>query len=106
MEDWDGDELQSQAVYMGFIAADGWSPDSDITRMDFVRMTVGASGYGAGAELTGIWDSGFEDIPEADEGYAAIAKALGMISGESFSPEETCTRAAGAELLYRFMSRS
>ena len=40
-----------------------------------------------------------------DEGYAAIARALGLADGKTMEPEGELTRADGAELLYRFMDR-
>ena len=68
-------------------------------------MIVGASKYGPSAALGGIWDAGFRDIDAADEGFAAIARALGMVSGRKLEPDTVCTRADGAQLLYSFMKR-
>lgn len=121
-EGWDDDSIRSQAAYLGFIAAADWSPDSAVTRMGFIRMLLGASRYGAAAELSGIWDSVFADVEDADAGYAAIAAALGLVDaaggsasalakafglggGAELRPDEPCTRAVAAELLYRFMAR-
>lgn len=102
---WDEETLKNEAVWLGLFAAADWQPEHALTRMEFIRSIVGASEYGAAAALGGIWDSGFRDVDAADEGFAAIARALGMASGKTLAPESPCTRADGAQLLYGFMSR-
>lgn len=95
--DWDDERLKSAAVNTGFAAAADWQPEEAMTRMDFIRMMLGASIYGAAAQLGGIWAEGF------DGGYAAIASALGM---DVENTSDACTRADAAQLLYAFMHRS
>ena len=102
---WDEKTLKSEAVWLGLVAPGDWQPEQTMTRMELIRMTVGASEYGASAALKGIWSSGFKDVDEADEGFAAIARALGMASGKKLEPDAICTRADGAQLLYSFMKR-
>ena len=75
-----------------------------LTRMGFVRMLLGASRYGAAAELEGIWNANTERVYQADAGYASIARALGMLTGVQ-PLNAPCTRGDGVELLYRFMCR-
>ncbi|MCD7748613.1 MAG: S-layer homology domain-containing protein [Oscillospiraceae bacterium] len=101
----DDERLQRQAVNAGFITAGAFDPDKTVTRMEFLTMLIGASRYGDAAELTSVWASGFTDVDEADEGFAAIAKALNLIDGDTLRPDDPCTRAEAAEILYRFMSR-
>ncbi len=101
----DDERLQRQAVNAGFITAGDFDPDKTVTRMELLTMLIGASRYGDAAELTGSWAGGFTDVDEADEGFAAIAKALSLIDGDTLRPDDTCTRAEAAEILYRFMSR-
>ena len=102
---WDEKTLRNEAVWLGLVSAAGWQPERELTRMEYLRMIVGASAYGPSAALEGIWDSGFKDVDAADEGTAAIARALGMVSGKKLAPDALCTRADGAQLLYGFMNR-
>ena len=87
------DDLLDRAGWRGFVTAEQWQPDKTVTRMEFIRMILCASRYGDAARLL---DMG------ADEGYRVIAMALGMDTAEGDGP---VTRAAAAELLYRFMAR-
>ena len=102
---WGEDTLADMARQQGFVR-DAWEARRELTRMEFLRMLLGASRYGAAAEeLTGVWKTDFEDVSETDAGYAAAAQALGLAQGNTFAPEDVCTRGDGAELLYRFMAR-
>ncbi len=87
----DGD-LLDRASWRGFVTED-WEPDKTVTRMEFIRMLLCASRYGDAARLLN---------DKADEGYEAIARALGMDTAE---PDGPATRAVAAEMLYRFMDR-
>lgn len=87
------DDLLERASWRGFVTAEDWEPDRTVTRMEFIRMVLGVSRYGDAAELLN---------DKADEGYEAIAQALGMDTAE---PDEPVTHAAAAEILYRFMDR-
>lgn len=88
----DGD-LLDRASWRGFVTAEDWEPDKTVTRMEFIRMVLCVSRYGDAAKLLN---------DKADEGYEAIAQALGMDTAE---PDGPATRAAAAEMLYRFMDR-
>lgn len=102
VDDWDDDTLRDEAVWQGFVSGADWRPDETLSGMDFIRMILGASRYGAAAELTGIWtDAGASD--EADAGYAAMAGALGMT--DSILLYASCTRAGAASILFGFMDR-
>jgi hypothetical protein len=76
-----------------------------------VRTLVGMTSFKQAAELKGIFNCGFSDdsaITQADYGYVAIAKGLGIISGNpdgSFRPNETITRQEAAVMLYNYMDR-
>ena len=102
---WDDEALKDNAVWYGFLSAEEWDPDAAVTRMELTHMILGSSVYGAAAQLDGIWAVGFPDVRTEDAGYAAIAQALGRAEGAAFRPNALCTRATGAELLYRFMAR-
>ncbi len=87
------DDLLERAGWRGFVTAEDWDPEAAVTRMGFIRMVLGPSRYGDAAALLSAG---------ADEGYQAIAQALGMDTSE---PEGTVTHAAAADILYRFMDR-
>ena len=61
--------------------------------------------------MRGIFRCGFTDddmIPEADEGYVAIAKGLGVVQGDAagaFRPLDGASRQELALMLYRYLSR-
>ena len=101
----DDERLGEQAAYQGFLPDGTWEPDKTVSRMAFLRMLLTPSRYGYAAALTGVWDAGFADVDEAGEAIAAIARALGLAEGDTLEPDETLTRAAAADILYRFMSR-
>ncbi len=96
---WEEEYLRSEAVWYGFIEAAAWSPEASVTGEELLHMMLGASAYGAAAELTGVWAAEY-----GDSGYAAVASALGMTS-DGMSLTEPCTRADAAKMLYSFMSR-
>lgn len=103
--DWDEETLRNEAVYQGFITGESWDGATSVSRMEFLKMMVGASRYGDAAALAGIWDTSFNDVDDEDEGYAAIAEALGLAEGKKLRPHEACTRAMAAEFLCAFMTR-
>lgn len=102
---WDEETLRNEAVWQGFVTEEAWNPGATMSRMDFLKMLLGASRYGDAAELTGVWSTTFTDVSEADAGYAAMAQALGIVSGEELNPLSVCLRGDAAELLYGFMNR-
>lgn len=89
-DDWDDEDLASEAIWMGFVAAGEWQPDKTLTQEDFIVMILSASRYGDAASLDGI-------------GFELVARALGMLDGPM--PKTPCTRAGAAALLYAFMKR-
>ena len=105
------DSLYSSAYYQGFIATREQHPDRPVTRTELCRCFVGLSGMQEAAELKGIFACGFtdeEEISEADLGYVAIAKGLGVVQGDrsgAFRPNDGATRQELAVMLYRYLSR-
>lgn len=89
-DEWDVEDLKSEAVWQGFVTAADWEPEREITQEAFIRMIVSASRYGDAARLEGV-------------GFETVAQALGLIDGPM--PTEACTRADAASLLYAFMTR-
>lgn len=102
---WDEDTLRSEAVWQGFVSEEEWNPGATVSRMDFLKMLLGASRYGDAAELSGVWSTTFTDVSDGNLGYAAIAQALGLASGEELNPISVCLRGDAAEMLYAFMNR-
>ncbi len=102
---WEEDTLLGEAVYQGFLTKETWNPEKTVTRMEFLKMLLGASRYGDAARLTGIWSTSFKDVSDSDLGYAALAEALGLSEGKKLLPDESCTRYMAAEMLFTFMSR-
>ncbi|MBR4702378.1 MAG: S-layer homology domain-containing protein [Oscillospiraceae bacterium] len=103
--------IYSEGYAQGFIASKEQAPFRSVTRTELCRCFVGLSGLSEAAALPGIFRTGFADedsIPEADLGYVAIAKGLGVVQGDSdgaFRPEDTATRQELAVMLYRYLSR-
>lgn len=102
---WEDELLCSEAEYQGFLTGETWEPDSTVTRMDFLKMMLGASRYGDAAALTGVWTCTFTDVSGDDVAYGALAQALGLADGKKLDPEGTCSRGMAAEFLAAFMSR-
>ena len=105
VSDWSDDTLGQEAAWLGFVAQGEWVPDAPLTRMAFLKMLLSASPYGEAAKLGDIWREAFADVAPEDAGYAAIASALGMVSGGELKPDSVCLRGAAAEMLYAFMTR-
>ncbi len=107
----DEDEIYNCAYGYKLISRKEKDPGKLLNRAEFVKMLVGATEYGSSAELKGIFSSGFSDeavIPEGYLGYVAIARALGIVNGDSennFNALGTLQRQDAAIMLYNFMSR-
>lgn len=110
-DDEDDDSLYKAAYENGFLKSGDRDTDKLLTRAEFVKMLVGATEYGAAAKLNGVFSCGFSDdgsISEEYYGYVAIAKALGIVQGDTnnnFNPDSIITRREAALMLYNFMSR-
>lgn len=105
------DSLYSAAYSMGLLEETDRNPTAKVTRAQLTKMIVDAAGYGEVAQLKNIYRIGFKDdksISDSVFGYVAIAKGLGIISGDTkgyFYPNNTATRAQLAIMLYNIMSR-
>lgn len=88
--------LGERAAWNGFVAAADWDAGAAVTAAEFMKMIIGASRYGDAAELL----SGGGN----DEGYTAIAQALGLLENAP-AEDGPITRADAAALLHTFMSR-
>lgn len=85
-------------------------PDAGVTREETVSYLVRMFGFGKAAELSGIYKTGFSDeaqISDDKVGYVAIAKALGLVSGNggAFNPKRHVTRGELAVMLYNALDK-
>lgn len=86
-------------------------PTAIVSRMEFVRTLIGMTTYSSAAKLEGIWAPGFADdtaIASGDIGYLAIAKALGIVKGDtdgSFHPTNAISRQDALIVLYKYMTK-
>lgn len=105
---WDDERLGDFLVSDGMIDPADWAPETAISRMDFLKMLLDASRYGAACALSGVWQTAYEDeavVARADLGYAAMAQALGLVTDGQLRPSAVCTRAMAASMLCAFLSR-
>lgn len=107
----DVDYLYSFAYRQGILTKEERQDDKELTRSELIKMFLNGEGYGAVAQLSGIFRCDFTDaadIPEADLGYAALAQGLGIVSGDSqgsYSPARPAVRCEAAVMLWRYMKR-
>ena len=103
--------LYDYAYRRGLLTKEERSEDEAVTRAGMVKMLLNSLGYGAVAQLPGIFRCDFadaEDISGADLGYAALAQGLGIISGDgegNYAPTRTSTRAEAAVLVWNYLKR-
>ena len=105
------DSLYAFAYRQGLLTKEEREEDKVLTRSGMVKMLLDGEGYGAVAQLSGIFRCGFADeasIPEADLGYAALAQGLGIVDGDSqgnYAPQRPAVRSETAVLLWKYMKR-
>lgn len=104
----DRDNGYYAAYRMGLLRPAERDDSAVLTRADVVTMLLNAAGYGPAARLEGIFASDlrdFENQPAGERGYAAIAQALGMVSG-SYAGSRSATRGEAASMLCRVLERA
>ena len=107
----DADALYQRAYSLGFLTPDQRQDGKVLTRAEAAALLLDALGYGKAARLEGIYTCSFADadsIPAQYRGYAAIAQALGVVTGDSagsFNANRSATRLEGALMLYNYLSR-
>lgn len=105
------DSLYDAAVSQGLLSRAQRAPNRAVTRLEFLKTMLASSAYGKAAQLQGIYKTSFSDaasIPAADQGYAAIGQALGIVTGDGakrFNPSAPVTRQDAAIMLCRFMGK-
>jgi hypothetical protein len=106
----DENALYTAAYSTGLLTRAQRDPDHAVTRLEFLKLLLGATVYGRAAQISGIYQVSFADaasIPAADLGYVAIAQGLGIVGGDDnglFRPDSVLTRQDAAIMLYRFMN--
>ncbi len=107
----DEEDIYRMAYNYNFLTEDEKDPDKLLSRAQLIKMLIGATEYAPAAELTDIFDCGFNDdyrIPAEYYGYVAIAKGLGIVRGDlkgNFNPDNIVTCQDAAIILYNFMLR-
>ena len=105
------DYLYSLAYGYGMLTEAERNDNAYVTRSEVVRRLISATEYASAAKLSGIYKTGFADdsaISENLKGYVAIAKAIGIVSGDTngyFNPAKNMSRQDAAILLYKYMSK-
>lgn len=79
-----------------------------ITRQDALKYMVSARYGSEVAELKGIFKSPFSDLKDSSKyvGYAAIAYAKGIVSGEKLNPTDKLTKADALRWAYNYIINS
>ena len=101
------DDVYAVAYEMGVLTRAERNDEAGVTRGQLVKYLLDGAGYGAVAQLEGIFTCAYSDrasIPAEELGYAALAQGFGMVSG-SYSRTAAATRAQAANMLCRLMER-
>ncbi len=105
------DYLYDFAYRRGILTKAERQDDKVLTRAEIVKMFLNGEGYGAVAQLPGIFRCDCADagtIPETHLGYAALAQGLGIAQGDSagnYSPARPAVRSEAAVMLWKYMKR-
>lgn len=105
----DTDDLYKQLEELGIIEKAEIKPDAAMTKLEAIRFTIRAAGYGKAAKIPGIYKTPFADdsaIAQADRGYCALAYGLGIVSGNDsgkLEPQKALSRAQTLAVLYKFI---
>ena len=105
------DQVYDWAVGMGLLTRAERDDGALVTRGQVVKVILDYGGYGAAAQIPGIFRCTFADeaaIPAELYGYAAIAQGLGMVKGDGggrFAAGRTATRVEAVAMVYQFMAR-
>ncbi|MCI9121056.1 MAG: S-layer homology domain-containing protein [Oscillibacter sp.] len=103
------DNAYYSAYRLGLLRASERDDGAVVTRSALVRMLLDAAGYGPAARLEGVYSAaGYADdaaIPAGEQGYAAIARALGMAS-ETYAGGSAAVRGEAASMICRLLERA
>ena len=83
--------------------------NEEINRLEAVKVLIDSLGHKEVAELNGIYKTAFSDMTgNAYEGYTALAKGLGIVSGDgkgNFNPYNKTTNADFAIMVYNYLKK-
>lgn len=103
------DWFYERAYSLGLVTPETRDEDKEISRGELVRLLLDTAGYTKVAQIPGIFRCDFADadaIPQADQGYAALAQGLGLVRGGSdgaYAAGRAATRAEAIAMLYQYM---
>lgn len=114
--------IETAAAHDAAETGGSFRPDAPVTRAEMAELAVRALGLKSAAEqlsaskasVSGAYQElhgtvPFTDLPKkGEEGYVAVAYAIGLTKGTSaaaFSPEDTATRAQAAAMLVRIYEK-
>lgn len=89
-----------------------FSPESGVSRAEFVAMAMKAHGLRADSSLTGTYFDDNDEIPASLRGYVATATRLGIVHGSfdgtglCFRPNDTITHSEAALIMSAITGKS
>lgn len=101
----DSTEYYATAKRLGIITDAESSPDAMITRLQAAKLICRALKIEKYAQLESIFNCPFKDVT-ADKGYVTILWGLDILKGtgsNTFSPDDSLTRAQAAIIIYNAM---
>jgi len=105
------DNLYSYLIVNGIITAAEVHPEAEILKEDAIVFFIRALGYESIAQAEDIYRLTFNDshiITPSKLGYIALAKGIGMVSGDEnncIKPKTPLTRADACCMIYKYLSR-
>lgn len=103
----DTETMYRYLVREGILTQEEVAPTASVTRMESVTYLLRALGYGEFVKIPGIFRCPFRDVNIDDEGVAAVASGLKLVSGDngSFYPDSELRRADALIILYNYLQR-
>ena len=106
--------MEAKGIMSGTRVGDDmlFSPETGVSRAEFVAMAMKAHGLRADSSLTATYFDDNESIPAALRGYVATAARLGIVRGSfdgeglCFRPNDTVTRSEAALIMSKITGRS
>ncbi|MBQ4518152.1 MAG: S-layer homology domain-containing protein [Clostridia bacterium] len=103
----DAEVMYRNLVRQGVLLQEEVAPEAKVSRIDGITWLLRALGYGEFVKIPGIFRCPFRDVPAEQEGVAAVAGGLGLVSGDNgqFYPENELRRADAMIIIYNYMAR-
>lgn len=106
--------MEAKGIMSGTRVGDDmyFSPDTAVTRAEFVAMAMKAHGLRADSTLTSTYFDDNAEIPLSLRGYVATAARLGIVRGSfdgeglCFRPNDTVTRSEAALIMSKITGKS